>query len=342
MIIAIILLLVGVVFLTAILTLANGYIAKALKVVDRPDEERKLHTGEVPLWGGVPIFLVFWGMVYCLYHYFPFWGISNLKIGLAGLFFGSAILLFVGIADDVKPFSGPLRLLLIVLAIFVTAYLMPLSKITNPLGGTISLSGIVGSVLVFGWLLITTISTKVLDGVDGLAGSVVGAGALIISIMTFSKKFFQPNVALVALILLAVILGFLVFNWPRAQVFLGESGSLFLGFMLGGLAILAGSKMATALLVMAVPVLDVARVVYLRWRTHQPLFNGDRKHLHFVLLDNGFKEWQVVGILTGIALLAGLIGLWLQSYQKILALFVLAVGFVFFAAGFKLSPKNNL
>ena len=105
--------------------------------------------------------------------------------------------------------------------------------------------------------------------------------------------------------------------------------------MLGVLAVIAGSKVATAFLVLAIPILDVARVVYLRLKQGQSIFRGDRNHLHFTLVDGGLSERKVVLLFYVCALVFGLAALFLQSMGKVIALAVIFVGLLFVALHFR-------
>ena len=138
-----------------------------------------------------------------------------------------------------------------------------------------------------------------------------------------------------ALVLAGTCLGFLLFNFHPAKIFLGESGSLFVGFMLGVLAVVGGGKLATALLVMAVPILDLARVMYVRHKRGQAIMQGDREHLHFKLLDRGWSERNVVILYYVVAAAFGTTTLFLQSYQKLLALGFLAIAMI--AVGWRIA-----
>jgi UDP-GlcNAc:undecaprenyl-phosphate GlcNAc-1-phosphate transferase len=123
-------------------------------------------------------------------------------------------------------------------------------------------------------------------------------------------------------------LGFLIFNFNPARIFLGESGSLFLGFTLGVLAVISGGKIATALLVMAVPILDLARVVIIRFFSGKKVSQGDREHLHFRLLDAGMGERKTVLVLYAISFLFGLTTLVLPSRLKLATLGILVLGMI--------------
>ncbi len=322
-------------------TLLIRWLASYFNVVDFPDGERKRHQNPVPLLGGISIFVTFWIIIFGLLRWHQVNGIALLFPKLVAAFVGSVIVLLIGIADDLRPFSALGRLILTSLAILITTILGGgLEKITHPLGGFIQLSTIVGGVLVFFWLLGMTYTTKILDGLDGLATGVVAIGAFMIYFLTSTAQFYQPNVGLVALIFAGTCLGFLVFNFYPAKIFLGESGSLLIGFTLGILATLGGGKLATALLVMAVPILDVVRVVYVRFRRKQPIFQGDREHLHFQLLNLGMSERWVVLAYYVAAAAFGITTLFLQSYQKLIALLFLVIAMV--AMGWKLSKISKV
>ncbi|MEK7131207.1 MAG: MraY family glycosyltransferase [Patescibacteria group bacterium] len=312
-------------FLSIIFTLLVKKLARRLKAMDRPDQQRKLHPQPMPLLGGVAIFLSFWTVVlFLIFH--PIYGIEKITGQLIVALISGIIILLIGIVDDFRPLPAKVRLLFVAVTVLMAALYAPwLTKITNPFGGYIELGTITGEILVFLWLMGTTYTVKILDGLDGLAAGVVAIGAFLILLLTSITKFYQPNVALVAAIFLAACLGFLVFNFYPAKIFLGESGSMFLGFMLGVLAIIGGGKLATALLVMAIPILDIIRVVYKRIRRGQPIFTGDREHLHFRLLDSGFSHRQSVLLLYGLAFLFGITTLFLQSLQKLYALLALVI-----------------
>ena len=118
---------------------------------------------------------------------------------------------------------------------------------------------------------------------------------------------------------------FFDWNWHPAKIFLGEGGSLFMGFMLGGLAIISGGKIATTLLVLGLPLMDMVRVIIERIKKGKPFYEGDSEHLHFRLLQSGFSQKQAVLLFYTIAFLFGVSTLFLQSSQKLIALTFLFV-----------------
>ena len=166
-----------------------------------------------------------------------------------------------------------------------------------------------------------------LDGLDGLASGVgVIAAAVILGI---SLIFHTPVTATLSLALGGVLLGFLVFNFSPAKILLGSGGYL-LGFLIAALAIFSGGKIATALLVIALPMLDTVLVLLNRFRRGQPLHLGDRTHLHHRLLERGFSVRQVVLLEWGLCGLLGAAALFLTGWKKLLAIAaVFAVGLIF-------------
>ncbi|MBU0614180.1 undecaprenyl/decaprenyl-phosphate alpha-N-acetylglucosaminyl 1-phosphate transferase, partial [Patescibacteria group bacterium] len=199
------------------------------------------------------------------------------------------------------------------------------SKITNPLGGALYVLPWVSMLLSFLWLMGMTYTTKLLDGLDGLATGVSAIAVFIIGILALTQTYYQPDAALFAFVIFAALIGFLLWNFYPAQIFLGESGSTFIGYSIGVLAIIAGGKMATALLVLGIPALDIIFVIVDRARMKQPLFAGDRRHLHHKLLDIGLSQKGVVFLYYGIAMIVGITSLMFESIGKILAFFVLFI-----------------
>jgi UDP-GlcNAc:undecaprenyl-phosphate GlcNAc-1-phosphate transferase len=154
---------------------------------------------------------------------------------------------------------------------------------------------------------------------------VSGIAALILFLVSVSPKIDQPATAVLALILLGACLGFLRYNFFPAKIFLGDSGAYFLGMMLGSLAIISGAKLATALLVLGVPVLDAIWSVVRRLATGRSPFSADRGHFHYILVDAGLSQRKTVLLIYLLALAFGAVALLGDSLQKLIALGVLAV-----------------
>jgi UDP-GlcNAc:undecaprenyl-phosphate GlcNAc-1-phosphate transferase len=325
-------------------TLMVRFLAQKWQIVDNPDNNRKIHKKPVPLLGGIAIFLSFF-LVLFIFSDKIIAGNLNIYHWL-GVFAGGLILMIGGFLDDKYSLSPKIQIIFPLLAILaVVLGGVNIEKITNPAGGFFVLSFLTSSLLIGVWLLGLMYTTKLLDGVDGLVSGVGAIGAFIIFLFTSTTKYAQPDIAFAALILLGAILGFLIFNFNPAKIFLGEGGSLFLGYILGVLAIISGGKIAIALLIMGVPILDVAWTIVRRlFQRKNPFKFADRGHLHHRLLDAGLSQKQTVFIFYALSLAFGLSGLFLQSRGKLLALvilFLIMAGLVI-GLNFLKKPKAKL
>ncbi|MBI2459458.1 MAG: undecaprenyl/decaprenyl-phosphate alpha-N-acetylglucosaminyl 1-phosphate transferase [Parcubacteria group bacterium] len=317
-------------------------LAVKLKITDKPDRDRKIHARETPLLGGLAVFLAFFIVLY-------FTRGALLSGNLEprhwlGFFVGAGFLMFGGWLDDkysLKPIQQIIWPALAVASIIAGG--VQIEKITNPFGGYIYL-GAVSAGLIAVWLFGMMYATKLLDGLDGLVSGLTAIGAIIIFLFTQTAKYYQPDIGLAALILAAACSGFLIFNWQPAKIFLGEGGSLFLGYALGVLSIISGGKIAMALLVMGLPVLDLAWTIVRRIMAGKNPFKfADRKHLHFRLLNLGLTVRKSVLFFYAISLIFGLAALFLQSKGKALALAALGlIMIVIILLFYYLDRKNKM
>jgi len=297
-------------------------------VIDSPDGGRKLHREPTPLLGGLAIVVSFTMVTIGVLLFSTALTDGAITIWhFVGFFFGIAILTIGGVIDDRFTISAKYSMVLFILASFAAVLGgINVAKLTNPLGGVIVLAPTVASIVAFVWILAMTMTTKLLDGVDGLASSVALAGSLMIAALALTPTYFQSDVALLALIFSGSIFGFILWNWHPAHIFLGESGSTVLGFTVGVLSVIAGSKMATALLVLGIPAIDVGLVAIRRFRAGKnPFTTADRRHFHLMLRDVGLLPWQITIVYSSIVLVFGLTSLMFASWQKVIALGILAI-----------------
>ncbi|RME13201.1 MAG: undecaprenyl/decaprenyl-phosphate alpha-N-acetylglucosaminyl 1-phosphate transferase, partial [Ardenticatenia bacterium] len=175
------------------------------------------------------------------------------------------------------------------------------------------------------WFTGTLNTINWLDGLDGLAAGVVAIASAVFA--AHMIRLGQYSVALLALALLGATLGFLPYNFNPARTFMGTTGAYFLGYTLAALGIMAGAKVATFLLVLIIPILDVAWQIVARIRQGRSPFHGDRGHLHHRLYDAGFSQRQVVLTYWGICALFGTLALLLPTpVFKLLALSIVSLG----------------
>ena len=335
---------------TFLFTFLIRRLALRYQIVDRPLLARKIHQKNIPLLGGVGLFLGF-GLTLFYFTFFTdqILGGYMLAKHIIGLLLAGLILIFGGILDDkyqlspVKQFIWPLLASAIIISSGIG-----IDYISNPFGEALrldtikfqifSINNIPYYVVLFAdvftlvWLLGMTYTTKFLDGLDGLVSGITVIACIVLFFLSLRPEVMQPETALVCVILAGAASGFLIWNFYPAKIFLGGGGSTFTGFALGTLAIISGGKIATALLILGIPIFDVAWVIARRiWQKKSPFKTADRKHLHFRLLDIGFSHRMAVLFLYSISLTFGTSALFLQGKEKVLALCVLVLLMVILA-----------
>lgn len=304
----------------------------------RPRDE---HQQPIPRIGGVGLVLAFLltiGLVLIFSaRSLNFSGQTYLGLdrNLLGLIMAVLLLSIINIIDDYRGLAWPIKLVSqIAAAAIVVAFGVLIPTLSNPFGGQIILVGYAW-ILVVVWLVVTSNVVNWLDGIDGLAGGVGIITLTVLFLLSISQAVAQPANAMLAIVGVGAVGGFLLFNL-RGKVFLGDTGSMFLGFLIGVIAIISGGKVATAFLVLAIPFLDALVVVATRLLKGQSPFLADRRHLTHRLLDRGMKKWQIIGLFYVLSLIFGLVALNTQTLGKfwailaamgVMALFVLLYSF---------------
>ncbi len=320
------------VFVSALLTRCVRNIATSRGWVDQPDSSRHNHFRPVPRLGGVAVFLALTGMVGVGLLVRKWLGPANLfSMRTAAAILVPAVLIFlIGLYDDLRSLGAYPKFGAQVLAACLL-YLdgIGIRQFDLFLPGH-ALNGILGLPLTIVWVLLITNAFNLIDGLDGLAaGAALFSTLVLLTVSLLSGAYF---VAFLAVVLAGVIVGFLRFNFNPATIFLGDSGSLFIGFMLSALA-LAGSQKAPIMVAVAIPivcfglpVLDVAIAVVRRFLSGKPLFKGDREHIHHRLLKRGFSQRDAVLILYGVSALLGLLSLALLHGGGAIAFVLVVLG----------------
>jgi UDP-GlcNAc:undecaprenyl-phosphate/decaprenyl-phosphate GlcNAc-1-phosphate transferase len=294
-------------------------------VVDEPGPRRR-HKGSIPRTGGIALFAAFMaGMLLSQWLPVPRQDPNEL-IRFLGIAIGTTFLFVVGLIDDrleLRP--GPQYLAQAVAGLIAILCLVFIERVMNPFTDKIEIFPyplVVAFTLV--WIMGMVNTINFLDGLDGLAS---GVGAIVSAVLALHMlREGQYSVALLPLALLGATLGFLPFNFPPARAFLG-SGSWILGYAIATLGIAAGAKLALLLLVLGIPIVDVAWLIISRLRAGQSIGQADRRHLHFRLLDAGLSVRQVVLLYYGYSLLLGAAALLIDSRMaKLITLLVLGIG----------------
>ena len=268
--------------------------AIALGVVDHP-EKRKMHPIAIPLMGGLAIYLSF-GIVSLIYLG-VMGAVPEAGQAYAGLMAGTAMILAIGLYDDVrgaKPiikFAGQ-----IVAALMVVAMGGGVTLFTNPLGGSMQV-GWLGVPLAVFWIVGVTNAINLIDGLDGLAVGISAIAALGMFAVAAGNSAF---VASISIILAGSALGFLRHNFYPARIFLGDTGSLFIGFTLAVTSMYGSYKATTAtvlflpIIVLGVPIFDTLFAIVRRARRRVSPFKADREHIHHRLVRVGLHHRSVV------------------------------------------------
>ena len=206
-----------------------------------------------------------------------------------------------------------------------------IGTISNPFGGYFNLRNLVihtsiGEIFVWAdlfaviWIVGMINVVNWLDGLDGLAAGVSGIAALSLFFLSLTPIVNQPAVALISIILAGSVVGFLLFNFSPARIFMGDAGSMFLGYSLAVFAMISGGKITTAFLVLGFPILDGLWVILRRIYSGVSPWTSDRKHLHHRLLDLGLTQRQVVLILYLLTIVFGMAAYLSGSMGKLKAL----------------------
>lgn len=319
-------------------------LARRFGIMDIPNEPRKIHTKPTALLGGLAVYAGLMAVMWYVALHTPYILFASIKVKhLIGISFAGLVLMIGGYFDDKYNLKPSRQLFFTILAVLIViASGIGVRLVTNPFGGVISLAlwehvlfwfhGVgyrftfPADILTFVWLMGMIYTTKLLDGLDGLVSGISVIGALMIFFLATTTAYFQPEVGMLSIIVAGAFIGFLIWNWNPARIFLGTGGSTLAGFLLGTLAIISGGKIATALLVVGVPVLDAIWVIARRvlWERKSPA-TADGKHLHFRLLDAGFSQRGAVVLLWSISIVFGVTTLFFQSKTKLFALAILVI-----------------
>jgi UDP-GlcNAc:undecaprenyl-phosphate GlcNAc-1-phosphate transferase len=285
-------------------------LAHRFKWYDLPDH-RKIHTGLIPRLGGPGMYLSFLCVALLTPILVTLITGGTVTVGYTlrfiALFLGVSLIQAVGLIDDFRPIKALLKFFLQMLAaIIVTAGGFLIRSVTLPYLGSLGL-GLFAYPITVLWLVGISNAVNLIDGMDGLAGGISAFAALSMGIIALIQGSTVTSVLCFALF--GAILGFLVFNFPPAKIFMGDSGSLFLGFCLAVFPLVGGISKVSAfgtLLVpvtlLTIPILDISTSVIRRLRNKVSIIHPDKEHIHHKLLDMGLNQRQILWVLYGFSL----------------------------------------
>lgn len=314
-------------------------LCQRFKLLDVPADGRRIHTSGIPRLGGLAIFfsmtlalatlpLVSNLLTQSLRSYYT----TDLLVALVP----ATLVLLLGIYDDLRGTNAMVKFfcLGLIAALF---YWMGgrIEVLAIPFVGSVYLPPIVGFLVTVFWLVGIANAFNLIDGMDGLAPGAALFSSIVILVISLSQE--NPLMIVMALVLCGALAGFLRYNFNPASIFMGDSGALFVGFLLAALAVLGTQKATTAVAVLTpilafgLPVVDTGVTMARRLVGRRPIFQGDSEHIHHMLLARGWSQRRVVLILYAVCAVFGLLAALFtktSSPQTGFVLFVIAVAVI--------------
>ncbi len=257
-------------------------------ILERPDPRKIQRKERIPYLGGIAVFWAFFGgLALAAVSNRSFWVVENYRF--LGIVFGGTIIAVLGVYDDWHGATPKMKLLFQFLAaVEVMFFGFIIDKVTSPLGGILYLGWWGIPVTIF-WIIGLTNAINLLDGLDGLASGVVSIVSLTLFVAAV-KSNGDPYLPVLTICLIGALLGFLRYNFYPAKIFLGDTGSLFLGFILAVITIEGWHKgtatisLMVPLIAMALPLLDTSLAIIRRLLSHRKIFSPDKSHVHHRLM----------------------------------------------------------
>ena len=302
-------------------------VALAIDFVDMPGE-RKVHREPISLGGGIAIFLgiiiTFTAALICayllsinrplswmpvdVYDYLP--GAFQMMPRLSVIFIGASAMFVLGLFDDVKRLSARVKLLFqLIIAVFIVANGITFTLFLGPLGDW---GRIVSALVTVFWIVLITNSYNLLDHMDGLSAGIAAITAAVFMIIAIKTG--QYFIASFLITIIGAAVAFLVFNSHPARIFMGDAGSLLLGYFIAILTVQftfykephSYYALLTPVLVVAIPIFDTIVVIVIRFLNKKPIFGGDKNHLAHRLVAMGLRVPDAVILIYVLTFCAGL------------------------------------
>ena len=286
-------------------------LAKKVGAMDVPKDNRRMHDHPIPRMGGLAIFI---GFLLSALIFSP--GIDQ---GLKSILLGAIVIVILGVFDDRSALGAKLKLVVQLIAAAIVVFYgdLRIDRITNPFGGSLYSYwdlGVFAYPITIIWIVAITNAVNFIDGLDGLACGVSCISSL--NLLVIALLVSDARVAILMAALTGACLGFVPYNFNPAKIFMGDTGSTFLGFMLATVSITGLFKAYTAIsfvvpfLLLGLPIFDICFAVIRRVASGHSPMEADRGHFHHRLIDMGFSQKQSVAIayvLTGILGLAAVL-----------------------------------
>ena len=311
--------------------LTPGVKKLAIKVgaVDKPNA-RKVHTHAIPRLGGLAIYVGFMAAVlFCV----------PVRHELLGLLLGCTAIVALGIWDDICNIPAKVKLVgQIVAACIPIAFGIQIEWLTNPFGTLIVLPELVAIPVTIFWIIGFTNTVNLIDGLDGLAAGVSFIASVSMFLLAYTMNQYLPAMIIVAMA--GAALGFLQYNFNPAKIFMGDTGSMLLGYTMAVAAVLGLVKTAATialvvpLIALGLPILDRLFAIIRRKMSGVPIFQPDKGHLHHRLLALGMSQKQAVLIMYFVSIVLGIVALFVAnvSYQTGIATVLVVLAVIIYTA----------
>lgn len=311
--------------------LTPGVKKLAIKVgaVDKPNA-RKVHTHAIPRLGGLAIYIGFMAAVlFCV----------PVRHELLGLLLGCTAIVALGIWDDICNIPAKEKLVgQIVAACIPIAFGIQIEWLTNPFGTLIVLPELVAVPVTIFWIIGFTNTVNLIDGLDGLAAGVSFIASVSMFLLAYTMNQYLPAMIIVAMA--GAALGFLQYNFNPAKIFMGDTGSMLLGYTMAVAAVLGLVKTAATialvvpLIALGLPILDTLFAIIRRKMSGVPIFQPDKGHLHHRLLALGMSQKQAVLIMYFVSIVLGIVALFVANvnYQTGIATVLVVLAVIIYTA----------
>ena len=345
--------------------------SRRVGAVDVPND-RKVHAVPTPTLGGIAMFIGFMVSLAFASLQAPFSGSFRPLFvwpapELFAIVIGTSIIFLLGVVDDVKGLRAPVKLAGQLMAagfVFLSGVRLEYFRVPFRGVGALSMSADVSALATIAWIVLIVNAVNLMDGLDGLAAGVTAIAAATFFIYTYQLRLQglagpEPTAALISAVIVGVTLGFLRYNFNPAKIFMGDSGSMVLGFLLATSTVAGVGRSATQnqsdisaaflfylplaipLIVLAIPLLDTALAIFRRARKGLPVFHPDKEHLHHRLLELGHGHRQAVLIMYAwTAVIAGMTLALSFAPVYMLPFAAAALGMVLYTALPKLSGRS--
>ena len=307
-------------------------------LVDEPNE-RKIHKIPISRLGGIAIWLSTMAtfMFLVLLSHYPYGSL------LSGILLGGTLMFLLGLVDDIYNLPAKFKLVAqILIATLVYLLGVKIDVTISHLGMILDLSYPITLL----WIVGISNAVNFIDGVDGLAGSVVTVNSVTLALIASTMASGNTISGLIAFILAGSMLAFLTYNFNPARIFMGDSGALFAGFLLASLSVtgvMKGAALAVLLpfIVLAVPIIDITFASLRRILKGKSPFVADAEHIHHKLLKAGFSQKKTVAIMTSVAIVVGAVATYFAGSIRHYVIYIIALVLIMLALSFVNVVREN-